>query len=268
MTTAATVPARPQGRSIPSVANRFDRQVLVELRKSVDTRSGRTLMIIIAALVLVVLAIQIALGRTVDEIGLSFGDLAFTTGVATAMLLPILGILLITSEWSQRTTLITFTLEPRRIQVIAAKLGAGVIMAVAATAVVLAIAAAATPVAGAIADRPVDWALPMGPFLGFLAQQVIAVISGMALAALILNTPASIVAYVGYALVLPMLLPLASLWKPAEKVVPWIDFSGAQAGLTATMAGSDWAHLAVSGGIWLVLPLVLGTIRIVRSEIS
>ncbi|HEY9292131.1 MAG TPA: ABC transporter permease, partial [Microlunatus sp.] len=141
MSTVTTAPVRPKGRSIPSVANRFDRQVLVELRKSVDTRSGRTLVIIIAALVLVVLAIQIALGRSVDGIGLSFGDLALTTGTATAMLLPILGILLITSEWSQRTTLITFTLEPRRTQVIAAKLVAGVIMALAAMLLVLAVAA-------------------------------------------------------------------------------------------------------------------------------
>jgi hypothetical protein len=37
------------------------------------------------------------------------------------ILLPILGILSVTSEWSQRTTLLTFALVPRRERVTAAK---------------------------------------------------------------------------------------------------------------------------------------------------
>ena len=37
------------------------------------------------------------------------------------ILLPVLGILLVTSEWSQRTAMVTFTLEPSRSRVIAAK---------------------------------------------------------------------------------------------------------------------------------------------------
>ena len=41
------------------------------------------------------------------------------------MLLPIVGILLVSSEWSQRTALITFTLVPQRMRVMSAKLAAG-----------------------------------------------------------------------------------------------------------------------------------------------
>ena len=40
----------------------------------------------------------------------------------TSFLLPILAIMLVTSEWSQRTALVTFTLEPRRSRVVLAKL--------------------------------------------------------------------------------------------------------------------------------------------------
>jgi len=40
------------------------------------------------------------------------------------------GILLVTSEWSQRASLITFTLVPHRSRVLAAKLLAGVSLAV------------------------------------------------------------------------------------------------------------------------------------------
>ena len=47
-----------------------------------------------------------------------------------AILLPIVGILLVSSEWSQRTNLITFTLVPQRMRVMNAKLVAGVLVGV------------------------------------------------------------------------------------------------------------------------------------------
>ena len=40
------------------------------------------------------------------------------------ILLPIIGILLVSSEWSQRTALITFTLVPKRMRVMSAKIAA------------------------------------------------------------------------------------------------------------------------------------------------
>ena len=40
-------------------------------------------------------------------------------------LLPVVGILLVSSEWSQRTAQVSFTLVPRRPRVIAAKMLAG-----------------------------------------------------------------------------------------------------------------------------------------------
>ena len=45
-----------------------------------------------------------------------------------SILLPIIGILLVTSEWSQRTALITFTLVPKRMRVMSAKIAAGVVL--------------------------------------------------------------------------------------------------------------------------------------------
>ena len=37
------------------------------------------------------------------------------------ILLPVLGIMSVTSEWSQRTAMVTFTLEPSRSRFLAAK---------------------------------------------------------------------------------------------------------------------------------------------------
>src|SRR2546421_152111 len=51
---------------------------------------------------------------------------------SAGVLLPIVGLLAITSEWSQRTALTTFARVPRRERVIAAKLLAGVALALAA----------------------------------------------------------------------------------------------------------------------------------------
>ena len=58
------------------------------------------------------------------------------------LLLPIVGILLVTSEWSQRTAQVTFTLVPRRGRVLAAKVSASVVLALVAFALALVLAVA------------------------------------------------------------------------------------------------------------------------------
>ena len=58
------------------------------------------------------------------------GDPQALIGVSGAVLgyfLPVLLILMVTSEWSQRTGLTTFTLEPHRGRVVGAKFVAGLI---------------------------------------------------------------------------------------------------------------------------------------------
>ena len=59
-----------------------------------------------------------------------------------AILLPVLGILAVTSEWSQRTGLITFVLVPVRSRVLGAKLIASLLLAVAMLAMSVAVVAA------------------------------------------------------------------------------------------------------------------------------
>ncbi len=64
-----------------------------------------------------------------------------------SVLLPIVGILLVTSEWSQRTGLITFPLVPVRSRVIAAKLLASLVLALAMLAMSVGVVAAEVLVA-------------------------------------------------------------------------------------------------------------------------
>ena len=95
-------------------------------------------------------------------------------------------------------------------------------------------------------------------------------LGGFALACLLLNTPAAIVAFFAYRYVLPTLLAIGSaLMVWFSHVAPWIDFQSASAELyDMPLTGSQWGHLAVSGVIWLVVPLVIGLWRIRRAEVK
>ena len=109
--------------SLPSTSRRSGRcasrpLLAVELRKLTDTRSGRGL-----------LAATLVAGdrrpRLEGHATPASRRRSTTTarGVATmvAFLTPLIGLLAMTSEWTQRTALTTFTLAPRRLPVLAAK---------------------------------------------------------------------------------------------------------------------------------------------------
>jgi ABC-2 type transport system permease protein len=117
-----------QSRTIP-----FGRLLAVELRKAVDTRAGRWLLIATAVVIAVTVAIVFAVVLTQD-LSSSFRDFMLAVNVPMGVFLPILGVMTVTSEWSQRTGLVTFTQVPSRLTVIAAKFGAVSLMALAAVA--------------------------------------------------------------------------------------------------------------------------------------
>ena len=96
----------------------FGRLTLVELRKMVDTRAGFWLQLLVAVLTLAAVVV-VCIVADADEA--TFQDLFTVAMTPGAVLLPIIGILLVSSEWSQRTALITFTLVPRRMRVMGAK---------------------------------------------------------------------------------------------------------------------------------------------------
>jgi ABC-2 type transport system permease protein len=95
-------------------------------------------------------------------------------------------------------------------------------------------------------------------------------VTGFGLATLLLSTPAAIVVYFVYSFVLPALFAIGSEFLSwFADIAKWIDFGGAQAYLAAgEMNGDAWAHLAVSGTIWLAIPLALGLWRVLRAEVK
>ncbi len=112
-TSATDTTAVTTTRRIP-----LTRIVAVELRKSFDTRSGFWLMASIGILAVIATGATILFAPS-DE--LDYESFAAAIGFPMAVVLPIIAALSVTSEWSQRTGLTTFTLEPRRGRVVGAK---------------------------------------------------------------------------------------------------------------------------------------------------
>ena len=268
---SATAPALGHALDISSTTpTPFLRQVRVEMRKAYDTRAGLWLLISTAVLTAVVMAIQLAVGIVQKDVFLSYNDFLTSTNFSIAVLLPIIGIMLLTSEWSQRTAMVSFSLEPRRPRVVLAKLVVGLVLAVVAVVIALILAAACNGLYAALGDDPVVWDASFSHTAGFVLLQVVGMLTGFAFAALLLNTPAAIVIYMVYSFVLPGLFELgAQLMDWFDKIRPWIDFNYAQGPLVdATMTGEDWARFVVSGLIWLVLPLAVGIWRVLRAEVK
>src|SRR4051794_28056542 len=145
----STRTARPAPTRIP-----MTRLVGVELRKSFDTRSGFWLMASIGILAVIATVATIVFA---PESELDYESFAAAIGFPMAVVLPIIGALLVTSEWSQRTGLTTFTLVPHRGRVITAKLAVTVGIGVVSMLMAAAIGALGNIVGTAITGTDTVW---------------------------------------------------------------------------------------------------------------
>jgi len=256
----------------PAVAGTipFSRLLRVEFRKSWDTRASFWLLFCIGAIVLAAeLIAAIVTGvQNVDDV--RFGTFATVAGFISQLLLPVLGIMLVTSEWSQRSAMVTFSMEPRRSMVVQAKMVVGLVWTALTVLFALAMGAVFNLLYAAIAGH-IDWSGGTG-ITGFIITQTIAMLLGFALAALLLNTPAAIVIYFAYLFALPTILAIGSaLMDWFKSFAEWINFGEAQSHLYDgfwNMSGDEWGKLIVSGCIWFALPLAIGLRRILRAEVK
>ena len=236
------------------------RLVGVELRKMVDTRAGFWLQLVTLGLMITLVILNIVFGKNVDQ---TFQDMLWSALWPATVLLPVVGLLLITSEWSQRTSLITFTLVPRRSRVLAAKLGAGVVLAMVALVTSLAVAVVGT----VVADPGVDgtWSLPP-EMLGQAALYVSAtMITGLAFGSVLLSSAPAIVLY----FVLPLGWTLLASIPTIEGVARWLNAGHSLAPMSEhVLSATEWARAGTTLAVWMLLPLVIGVWRISRNEIG
>ncbi|TDC52578.1 ABC transporter permease [Jiangella ureilytica] len=259
LATPAAGTHRPVRTARPSLA----RLTAVELRKATDTRAGFWLLAIIALVALGMVIVQMFTGSAEDR---NFADFFGGAQLPVGILLPVVGIMAVTGEWSQRTTLSTFALEPRRERVILAKLSAAVLMAAGAVVASLAWAALANVVAPLVTDANARWEFGAEGVGRVLLFQVVNVLVGTAFGLALLSTPLAIVLY----FVLPTVWTiLGSTISAIETPARWLDLTTTTMPLLdGDLTAEAWGRLGTSLALWLAVPLALGTWRVLRSEIK
>jgi ABC-2 type transport system permease protein len=279
-TTAVEVPSGIDGRTgIDTGDARATRPVIrriplrrltqVELRKMFDTRSGYWLM---ASIVITALIATVAVVLFAPDADLTYSSFGAAIGFPMAVILPMIAILSVTSEWSQRSGLTTFTLVPHRRRVILAKAIAAVGIGVVSMLLALAIGAAGNVAGTAITGTRQVWDITVVDALLIVLGNVLGLLIGFMLGLVIRNSPGAIVAYFLYSFVLPTIfLVLAANQDWFRDLQPWVDVTYAQAPMfeaAGNLTGEQWANVAVTGVVWLLLPLLAGLRLVTRSEVK
>ena len=245
----------------------LSRVTRVELRKMFDTRSGFWLMasIVIAALVSTVATILFA-----PESDLTYYTFAKAIGFPMTVILPMIAVLSITGEWSQRSGLTTFTLVPHRSRVILAKVIASVTVGVASMLFALAIGVVGNLVGTTMAGTDLVWDVSVAHAVDIVIGSLLCLLTGTMLGLLFRSSPVALVAYFVYALLVPTVSGLlATSQQGYRDLQPWVDLNYAQSFLfEGTLTGAQWAHLAVTVTVWLVLPALIALRLVTRSEVK
>jgi ABC-2 type transport system permease protein len=265
MTAIVIDPVREQRAGIYPVP--LSRVINVELRKMFDTRSGFWLM---ASIVITALLTTIGTIAFAPDADLTYYTFAKAIGFPMTVVLPIIAILSITGEWSQRSGLTTFTLVPHRNRVIAAKAVSSIAVAIASMLFAFVIGAIGNLAGTAIAGTDLAWDVSLAEGVNIVLGSLLCLLTGTMLGMLIRSSAGALVAYFVYSLLLPTVSGLlASSQEWFGDLQPWVDLNYAQAALfEGTLSAEQWANLAVTASMWLVLPAILGLRLVMKSEVK
>jgi len=253
---------RPDAHPVPLV-----RVIRVELRKMFDTRSGFWLMASIA-ISAVLTTIAMILFAPADQ--LTYYAFAKAIGFPMTVILPMIAILSITGEWTQRTGLTTFTLVPHRNRVILAKVIASLTVGMASMLFALAIGVVGNLVGPAIAGTDRVWNVSVGHGVTIVVGSLISLLTGTMLGLLFRSSPVALAAYFVYSLLLPTVFGLLAANQDwFRKLHPWVDLNDAQAPLfDGSVTGNQWAHVGVAVAAWVLLPALAGLGMVKKSEMK
>src|SRR5262249_44115978 len=219
MTTAVHAQPMPRQQLSPIP---FARLLRAEWHKTIDTRAARWLLAAAAITTIGALLIPLLFPHNVAQSRASYLTWA---GLGLTRLLPVVLILAMTAEWSQRTAMSTFTLEPRRGRVLTAKivtgLGVSLLGACCALAVSQLVVAAARAAGRDIAS---GWSWPQ--FAGSVVFILLTGATGIAFGALLHNTAAAIVTYFALGAVFNLFtipaLEKAGRWVNTGETYGWV----------------------------------------------
>ncbi len=261
--TIEAAPARRIVRPVPTT-----RLVKIELRKMFNTRSGFWMLVSIG--VLTVIAAGAVLIFAPDS-EIAYENFTQAIGFPMSLILPMIAILGVTSEWSQRSGLTTFTLVPSRGRVIGAKALATFVVGVVSVALAFTVGAAGNLLGSMIMGLDTVWDVSLAAAAQILLGNLIGMAIGFTLGVVLRNSTAAIVGYFVVSLVMPgILVLLAQVRSWFADLQPWIDWNHTQVALfeNDTDTAREWAMLASTTGISIVLPLVIGLLFLRRSEVK
>ena len=229
----------------------------IELRKMSDTRAGFWLLLTIVLMAAAIVTITLIAGNADDK---DFTSLFQGALWVVSILLPVLGILAVTSEWSQRTGLTTFALVPERERVIGAKVIAAIALGVGAVVACLLTAAIGNLIVGG------SWDLNSSLLGNAAVFEVAGMLGGVAFGLVFMNSALAIVLYYLLPTVWTILgETIHALDKPAD----WLDTSRTMQPLVDDqMTGQAWAHLGTSVAVWVGVVLLIGLWRLRRTELK
>jgi hypothetical protein len=232
-----------------------------------DTRSGFWLVASIG--ILAVIATAAIIVFSADD-GLTYSMFATAIGIPMAVILPMISVLSVSSEWSSRTALTTFTLVPSRGKVIGAKAVLTIVLGVVSMTAALGVGALGNLLGSAIAGVEPGWDISAVIFAQLVLAQVIGMLMGFMLGTLFRSSPAAIVGYFVYALVLPTIsnaLVMVNEWWRDHGA--WLDLNWASTRLfDEDMTREAWAQLGTASTIWLLIPLLIGLRLVLKSEVK
>ena len=235
----------------------------VELRKLIDTRPGFWLHVTVALLSAAAMSAVFASPEQMHT-GAHFLSMG---AVVAALLLPVTGILAMTTEWSNGSVMTTFAVTPRRHRIVVAKTGALLTTALASVGLLTAMAWLASWLASTVGDGPAEhWDVDATHVATMALGVVLSMLMGVAFGAMFMSPAVAIVVY----LVLPIAWSLiGATVESLADAATWLDtsqtFSPLLEGTIDT--AEQWQHVAVSSLAWVVLPLGIGLVRLSRREI-
>ena len=250
-------------RTEPMPAHQFPRipfthLLRAEWHKTTGARAARWLLAAAALTTIAAQAIPLLFPHNVKQSSTSYLTWA---GLGLSRLLPVVLILAMTAEWSQRTAMSTFTLEPRRGRVLTAKIVTGLGVSLLGTCCALAVSQLVVAAARA-AGRDIASGGSWPEIAGSVVFILLTGATGIAFGALLHNTAAAIVTYFALGAIFNLFtipaLEKAGRWVNTGETYGWV--------LNGEWSGHG-AQIAASAALWIVLPLTLGLVRTLRREV-
>ncbi|MEN3360661.1 MAG: type transport system permease protein [Mycobacteriales bacterium] len=251
MTTMLTRPAavdRPATTVTPAVRDRrpsIARLTVLEIRKSLSTRSGLSIAIAASVLPAVAVGIIFALGQKIP----SAAQMLAVFDTLVAMLTVAVGVLATAGEWTHQTVQTTFLAVPRRHRVLTAKYAGMALLGAAISAVV----AGTTLAVAAVAAGPAfSWVGTWPAVAATIGTGAAMTVIGAGIGAAIANAPAALTGTYGLLLVAMNLLRAV---KPA-----WANHADPLQNMADLISrqGTAGTHIALLAG-WLVVATLAGT---------